>query len=243
MFIKPITRILLILLLAGLATSCQKKVSVLVITGGHAFDTTEFFEAFHSLNEIVFDSVAQPDAMKLLASDGVLDYDVVIFYDFIPDMALKDSSVFLNLTRKGQPMLFLHHSLCSFQHWNGFMHMVGGRYQTPGFGADSASWSDYKHDIELEVQVSASPHPVTKGIEAFTILDEGYSNVRYMPGITPLLETDHPYCSPVIGWANNHDQSTIVYLMLGHDKNAYSNQEFQQLLTNSIHWLSTKHTQ
>jgi len=238
MTLRSTTRVFLILLLTGLATACKNQVSVLLVLGGHEYDTLEFFEAFRSLDGIVFDSVTQPGAMKLLASDRVLDYDVVAFYDFMPDMDLKDSTIFLNLTNKGQPMLFLHHSLCTFQHWDGYMQMVGGRYHMPEFGADSLLWSDYKHDIELEVQITDSRHPVTKGIEAFTIRDEGYSNIRYMPGITPLLETNHPDCSPVNGWVNSYDQSTIVYLMLGHDKHAYSNATFRKLLSNSINWLS-----
>ena len=225
-----------------MCSACNKPISVLLIVGGHSYDTTEFFETFRTLDGIIFDSVSQPAAMNLLVSDQVLDYDVLVFYDFVPDMEPADSTVFLNLTCRGQSMLFLHHSLCTFQSWEGYMQMIGGRYCSPEYFADSLLWSDYKHDIELEVQITDSRHPVTKGIEAFTIRDEGYSNVGYMPGITPLLETDHPHCSPVNGWVNSYDQSTIVYLMMGHDRHAYTNDAFQQLLENSIHWLSTKPT-
>ena len=243
MTLKTSSLLLIFFFLAGLTAACKKQVSVLVVVGGHEYDTTEFFEAFHSLEDITYDSISQPDAMKLLASDRALDYDVVVFYDFIPDMDLKDSTVFLYLADRGQSMLFLHHSICTFQGWDGFADIVGGRYYMPEFGVDSLLWSDYKHDIELEVNITDSNHPVTQGIEDFTILDEGYSNVGYMSGIKPLLETDHPFCSPVNGWVNTYDQSTIVYLMLGHDRHAYSNEAFQQLLVNSIHWLSIKQTQ
>lgn len=234
--------LLLFLVFAGLTTACKKRVSVLVITGGHAFDTTEFFAAFSNLEGVHFDSVSQPEAMNLLGSDRVLDYDVLAFYDFVPDMKPADSTVFLNLASRGQSMLFLHHSLCTFQNWEGYMKMVGGRYHMPGFGTDSLLLSDYKHDIDLEMQISDSQHPLTKGVETFTIRDEGYSNIEYMPGITPLLETDHPDCSPITGWVNSYDRSSIVYLMLGHDKHAYSNEAFRKLLENSIHFLAAKHT-
>jgi len=176
--------------------------------------------------------------MEILASERVFEYDVLAFYDFIPDMDPTDSSIFLNLCSKGIPLLFLHHSLCTFQRWDGFMDIVGGHYCMPGFGHDSLLLSDYKHDIELDIKVSDPNHPVTRGMEDFTIPDEGYSNVSYRQGITPLLETGHPYSSPVVGWVNEYDHSTIVYLMLGHDRHSYSNDSFQELLTNSIHWLS-----
>ena len=72
----------------------------------------------------------------------------------------------------------------------------------------------------------------------FNIHDEGYSNITVLPGITPLLKTDHPDCTPLVGWTHKQDQSTIVYLMLGHDKHAYENPAYIQLLNQSIHWLA-----
>ncbi len=242
MSLKSSLRVPVILILIGVSTACKKPESVLLVLGGHAYDTTEFFESFGSLNGIDFDTVSHPGAMKMLASDRILNYDVVVFYDFIPNMDQSDSTVFLHLSSLGKSMLFLHHSICNFQQWDGFMHMVGGRYHMPGFGTDTLLLSDYKHDIDLEMQISDSHHPVTKGIEAFTIKDEGYSNIEYMPGITPLLETDHPDCSPITGWVNSYNRSSIVYLMLGHDKQAYSNEAFRKLLENSIHFLATKPT-
>lgn len=242
MSLKPFPLVPVILIFLGIISACEKPESVLLVLGGHEYDTTEFFETFGSLDGVDFDSVSHPGAMELLASDQILNYDVVIFYDFIPDMDQSDSTVFLHLSNLGISMLFLHHSLCNFQGWEGYMQMVGGRYHTPGFGTDSLLLSDYRHDIQLEMQITDPNHPVTAGIEAFTIRDEGYSNIAYMPGITTLLETDHPDCSPITGWVNSYDRSTIVYLMLGHDKHAYSNEAFKKLLTNSIHWLSTKPT-
>ena len=46
---------------------------------------------------------------------------------------------------------------------------------------------------ELDVHVIDPDHPVSDGVEDFSILDEAYSNISYMPGITPLLETDHTH--------------------------------------------------
>jgi len=134
--------------------------------------------------------------------------------------------------------LFLHHALCTSQKWDGYMKMVGGRYVMAGYGADSILVSDYRHDIDMEISIVDSHHPVTLGMEAFTIHDEGYSNITVLDGVTPLLTTGHPDSYPVMGWAHSNEQSDIVYLMLGHDRHAYMNPAFKQLLNQSIHWLS-----
>lgn len=222
-----------------LASDGKAAVRVLVITGGHDFDTIEFFNAFHALEGIRFDSVSHPQALEMLRSKRAGDYDVLVFYDFIPGMPGRDSLVYGELTRQGKPMLFLHHSLCSFQQWDGYMEMVGGRYYMPDFTEDSLLLSDYKHDIDIPVHVADQSHPVTAGLDSFTIHDEGYSNIKVLPGVKPLLLTEHPDCLPVLGWINTQDQSTVVYLMLGHDKHAYQHPAFRQLVQQAIHWLAS----
>jgi type 1 glutamine amidotransferase len=88
------------------------------------------------------------------------------------------------------------------------------------------------------VKVTNREHPVTWGLEDFVIHDEGYSNLDLSEGITPLLETGHPECTTPLAWVNHCDRSTIVFLMLGHDRQAYQHASFRQLLTNSLHWLA-----
>ncbi len=236
------TRRNLILLTAIiLLTACSKNpVSVLLVTGGHNFDTLEFFQLFRSMEEFAFDSVSHPEAMELLSSGKRDFYDLILFYDYVPDMEPKDSVIFLTLARQGKPMLFLHHSLCSFQKWEGFKQIVGGKYVMPGYSSDTSSFSDYRHDIDLSIEVLDPTHPVCSGIDNFTIHDEGYSNILLEDQIHPLFGTDHPDCSPVVGWVNRFDRSTCICLMFGHDKQAYANESLKMILRNSIQWLGNQ---
>jgi lysophospholipase L1-like esterase len=224
--------------LAGYLDSGHNTPRVLVIVGGHSYDTTEFYDMLGDLAGFHFDSISHPDAGKMLASEHVYSYDAVMFYDFITGMPLKDSSIYLNLARRGMPMLFLHHAICTFQQWEGYGDLVGGKYLVEGFGNDPSKLSDYRHDLDLEINVLDRRHPVTRGLEDFTIHDEGYSNLWIRDGLTPLLGTDHPDCSDLVGWVNRFDQSTVVYLIFGHDRQAYVNESFHQLLENALSWLT-----
>ena len=134
--------------------------------------------------------------MEMMRSGKTDAYDVLVFYDYMVELPAADSSVFQNLTRQGKSLLFMHHAICSFQQWEGYMEMLGGKYIMAGPGMDSGDVSDYKHDIDMEIGVVDRGHPVTKGMEDFTIHDEGYSNIRLTKDITPLLSTDHPASSP-----------------------------------------------
>jgi hypothetical protein len=217
---------------------CSKSTEILVITGGHAYDTTEFFEMFHSLEGISFDSVSHPAALRLLSASEVGKYDLLLFYDYLPDMSLTDSAVFQDLTQQGMPMIFMHHALCTFQGWEGYHQMVGGKYVMPGYNLDSSLHTGYAHDLDLKIEVLDRSHPVTRGIDEFVIHDEGYYNIQINQKIHPLLGTSHQHCAPQVAWINQYQQSTCLYLMFGHDKQAYVNEHLKLLLQNSIQWLS-----
>ena len=228
------------LCLAGCNTGSGNLPRVLVIVGGHSYDTTEFWDMFRSLEDIQFDSVSHPRALEVLGSDAVDGYDVLVFYDFQKGLDEKDSAIYLNLTEKGMPMVFLHHALGTFQKWEGYSDIVGGIIVDRRYTDDSTTVLRYKHDLDLHIQIIKSDHPVTNGLDDFIIRDEGYANVQIKGGIDPLLGTNHPDSDPIVGWTNQYKNSSVVTFMLGHDRHAYENESFRKLINNAIHWLSSR---
>ena len=211
---------------------------VLVVTGGHAYDTTAFVDLFRSMEQVRFDTLSQPHATGLLSSACVGQYNVLVFYDYVPEAPLKDTTVYTRLAFRGMPMLFLHHALCSFQGWNGFVDLAGGQYIMEGNRELDVRPSEYTHDLDIPVKVADRNHPVTRGMEDFTIHDEGYRYLQIAEGVTPLLSTDLPECDTPLGWVNHCGESTVVYLMLGHDRRAYASPSFRQLIRQSLLWLA-----
>ena len=108
----------------------------------------------------------------------------------------------------------------------------------PEYNPDSATWSDYQHGIDMDIQVLNRDHPITRGLHDFQIHDEGYSNLMVLEDVTPLIGTGHPACSPLVGWSGSMNNSTTVYLIFGHDKHAYQNTSFRHLLSNALSWLA-----
>ena len=115
--------------------------------------------------------------------------------------------------------------------------MVGGTYVMPGYASDSGQLSGYAHDLDLEIEVLEPSHPLTRGISDFIIHDEGYDHIRINREVNALLGTHHPQCAPLVAWENRWQNSTCLYLMFGHDKQAYANEQFRRLLENGIHYL------
>ncbi len=211
---------------------------VLVVTGGHSYDTAQFVEIFRSMDLFPADTLSHPHADGLLASEHIWSYDVVLFYDYRPSADPADSVLLKNLARKGMPMFFMHHAICSFQGWSGFGKVVGGHYVLEGYAGAPVPLSTYAHDLDLPVGIVDPGHPVTAGLEDFVIRDEGYLDLLVMEGITPLLVTGHSQCTSPLAWINRYGESTVVYLMLGHDRQAYGHPSFRQLVVQTIAYLA-----
>jgi len=222
------------ILMAGCNINTGKQLNVMVVAGGHRFDTTEFVEMFNKIEEITFDTVMQPRANNMIAAGETSQYDVIVFYDMWPaaDSAVKAG--YQELLGKGIGMVFLHHALAGYQQWVEYANIVGGKYHSPKSYVDSSMYSNYRHDIEMDVTVLRSDHPVTRDVPDFTILDEAYGNIEVKPDVMTLLTTNHPDASEEVGWVTTYKNSKIVYLMFGHDKNAFENENYQELIVNSI---------
>jgi type 1 glutamine amidotransferase len=225
-------------LILNLNYGCSDKPDVLLITGGHDFDKAEFFSLFLSNNRISVDTVTQPLGNLVIENNNSEDWDAIVFYDMWQNITETQKEAYLRLLENGTGMIFLHHSLVSYQDWDEFKCIRGGKYLEKGYVSDSTELSGYQHDLDLKVTVIDPEHPVTNGIKDFKIHDEGYYNIEILPEVTPLLQTSHPSCAKYIAWTKEYRNSRIVYIMLGHDRQAYNNPSFRQLLNNSIKWVS-----
>jgi type 1 glutamine amidotransferase len=141
------------------------------------------------------------------------------------------------LLKLGKGLVFLHHSLASYQGWDEYKTIVGGKYHE---GQGSPLSSTYKHDVTFPVIVKDPAHAITKGITDFEVLDEAYGNTEVMPGVKVLLTTNHPLSSQIIGWTHTRENSRIVYIQPGHDQHSWNNPSYQKILRQAIAFVAEK---
>ena len=222
------------------AESSGKGHRVLLITGGHDFQEEEFFDMFFSLGSFRIDTLSQPAANRSLLSDTVDLYDVIVFYDMWQAISEQEKDAYIRLTEMGTGLVFLHHSLVSYQQWDEIKQIRGGKYYERNQDYSPEKLSGYKYDLQMDVTVIDRRHPVTAGMRDFRILDEGYSNISVIDEVTPLLTTDHPDCSEIIAWAHRYNNSKVVYILPGHDDKSWSNESFRRVLANAITWTGNR---
>lgn len=216
--------------------SHEKDLHLLVVAGGHAYDTLAFHAVFDGMKGIEVETAMQPESNRLIASDSSNDFDAIVFYDSWQAITDEEKQAYLQLLEKGTGMVFLHHSLVSYQDWPSFTEIRGGKYRHPSNYPDPERASDYRHDITLHVTTNPN-HPVTAGIGSFDIFDEGYMNIEVLPSVEVLLTTNHAYCHEVIGWAHLVQNARVVYLLPGHAAPGLEHKSYRQIIENAIKWV------
>ena len=234
------TAFMLLLMITGCTHSSfaqQKKIRVLVITGGHGFNRQPFYDVFNSIPSITYDTLVQPQANALIASPEVNKYDVLVFYDMFDSIAPAQQDAYTSLLKKGASMIFLHHALVSYQNWPEFIKFVGGQYHThPVVVNGDTLKASYEHDVSIPVKVENKKHPVTRGISDFEIVDEVYGGAEILPQVKPLLSTTHPKSMRYLAWINHYGNSDVIYIQLGHGPSGYSNPNYRKLIQQAIEW-------
>lgn len=214
-------------------------IKIMVVTGGHSYDTLQFFEMFDALKGIEYEHFQQPKANQKLVKDNAKDFDVLVFYDMWKSISEAEKSAYLKLTSEGKPFLFLHHSIASYQDWPEFEKLLGGKYIEKGSGVPVEDQSTYEHDVWVYSKVE-NVTPVTKGFNELRFFDEVYGNVRISDNVVPLLKTRHPQSMEIVAWENKYNNSKIVYLQPGHDYRTYKTEEYRKLLLQAIKYLAGK---
>ena len=157
--------IISVLFIAGCISLNAQSTKIMLVTGGHSYDTIPFFKMFDSMKGLEFEYISQPLANQKIAASDAEQYDLLVFYDISRKISDEEKKGYLNLLNKGKPMLFLHHSLLSYAMWPEFEKIIGGKYLEKGTNSSlpDSLFSRCHYNVSYNVKVADANHPATKG--------------------------------------------------------------------------------
>jgi type 1 glutamine amidotransferase len=225
------------------ASKPSKSIRILVITGGHAYKVEQFNQMLSSFGPSITYQIAElPGAYDMFQPGNQQKYDVLVFYHMWQTITDEQAKAFAECIRNGKPVVALHHSICAYDDWPEYWDIIGGKYfhKVTTFKGKEFQPCSYIHDLHFGVKITNPKHPVTKGVKDFEIFDETYKGYYVEDGVTPLLTTDEPSSTAVIGWAKKYGKARIVTLQSGHDAPTFENPSFRRLLKQAIEWVYKK---
>lgn len=231
-----------LLLALGFSAQAADPIRLLVFSGGHEFETNQFFQMFKDNPDVTFAAFTHPRTHAQLRPDAAKNYDVLVLYDLWQNISEETKADLVNFLKSGKGLVSLHHSIANYQNWPEYWKIVGGRYYLQKTMVDGAEKprSIWKHDVEVAIHIADLDHPVTRGLKDFTIHDETYGLFDMNPDSHALLTSDTTGSGKHLGWAKTYETARVVYLQLGHDHQAWVNPNFQRLVSQAIRWTAKK---
>jgi uncharacterized protein len=257
-FLNPLIITITVILLTSLTmrgiNPSDKRIRILVLTGGHEYNKEAFKEMLSSLDKNISFTIAElPDAFKMFEPENRNKYDVLVLYQWWQKITEEQKKAFSDCISEGKPVVALHHSICSFDDWPEYINIIGGKYlhkPTVVNGETypaSTSTLNIHHKVKIVdpthpltdglMDFDGFGHPVTEGLKDFEVFDETYKNVYVEPGVKQLLRSDEPTSTPVIGWTKMYGRARVVTIQIGHDTPTYQNSNFCKLLKQAIEWV------
>lgn len=218
----------------------KETIDVAVITGGKAHDVINFHKLFHSLQGIncyiqhIDDFASTPEKIRDL-------YDVVLFFfmmlagptdDGLPGYCGQPKTAIEHLVQTGQGIVILHHALLAYPQWPIWSEIVG---------IADRELSSYQHDETLQICISDEAHPITRGLSDWNMVDETYLMANAADDNKILLTVKHERSMETVAWTRQYMTNKVFCLQLGHDHQAWKNNNFKEVLRRGIEWSSNRH--
>jgi uncharacterized protein len=219
------------------------KIRVLIVTGGHEFETNAFFAVFKNNPDITYCWVQHPNAQAWFKAEAAQRYDVVLTYDNYQPISDETKMDFVNLIKGGKGLVVVHHGIGTYLDWPEYWKIMGMRWYHTNTIVDGVLKFSYPSDSNenhFRVHVADPDHPVTAGLQDYDMIDETYKGFDVYADSHPLLTTDCPISNKVIAWAKTYGDGRVVCIQSGHGSTAYVNPNFQTFLRQAIRWTAKK---
>lgn len=171
---------------------------------------------------------------NVLRSHNLVDYDVLV--DYTTDSTFTDAQVsgLLSFVERGGGYAGLH---CASDLTTGvdtdrdepvpeLRALIGGHFL------------DHPEQGTFDVNVVDTHHPVSAGLEDFSVWDEPYA-VEYDDDIQVLARMDHyEHGDMPVSWVRSRGDGRVFYCSLGHDRPALTNDGVRSLFLSGVRWVA-----
>ena len=210
---------------------------ILVLLGGLWHDFDGFTRALHALLEpqgMQVEATYDLDRLLHLEQDH---FDVVLSYtclsahregfdDTTPEQ-LTDAQVegLLNWVRIGGALLAAHAATVIGESDPALGQLIGGVFVS------------HPPQFAFTVYPMYQPHPVTAGVEAFTVHDEFYVEACMPDAQIHMVAFDRGIAYPMV-WTRTEGLGRVAHIAPGHSQSVWDLEPYQRLLLQALDWLT-----
>jgi len=220
------------------AAEQERKIKVLITTGGHGFVREDFFAMWDSFKGITWREGKMEKSATAFTPENLDACDIVVTYDLTQKITDEQKAALLAFLKRGGGFVGLHHSIASQQDWPDYGRIIGVRYFLKPTMREGREYPRSRPTVgvDMRIQVADPKHPITEGLSDFDIQDEGYADYIVDPKVHVLLTTDNPKNDKNVAWTREEGKARVVFITFGHDNKAYTNPNYKRLVERAVLW-------
>lgn len=182
-------------------------------------------------------SVETTHDLDALTTSGQSTYDLVLSYtslsshreghgDTTPEsLTAGQTEALTGWVRDGGAFLGVHSATVSGEPNAAYRALLGGRFE------------HHPPQFTFTVYPMARAHPITEGIEAFTVRDEFYVNDVRPDLDVHMVALDRGVAHPMV-WTRAEGDGRVAFIAMGHSEAVWDLAPYQRLLLQAIDWLT-----
>jgi len=217
------------------------RIQAVVVTGGHGFDQEAFPKLFEGA-PLNVEFAQQEDDSELFEDIADWPHDVIVLYNMGQRISETRRAHFRELLDNGVGLVVLHHAVAAYNKWPEYQKIIGTAYYLEDTTLDGATHpkSTYAHDVDFALHIEEPEHPVTRGVEDFTVHDETYNGMTYDAANKVLVTTDHATSERPIAWVRNYGPARVCVIQVGHGPHVFTDANYKKLVQQAIAWTARR---
>ena len=176
-----------------------------------------------------------PAHMARLAEVKRSDYDVLLFYTSGYKLNDAQERNLEKFVEDGGGIVGIHGASLTFGNSAVWMRLLGAKFAGHILGTHT-----------LNIVLTDTKHPITAGVEPFSIVDEEYNHNfakvdrHVLARFRERPEGSNQKANMDILWTREIGKGRVFYCALGHGKEAWENPAWQKLIVQGIFWAAGK---
>lgn len=211
---------------AAFAADAAKPVAkskVLFLVGGPYHDNPVLYPILEKMLGDTGDfTVTTSKDLDQFKPENIKNYDLVVIYATRLTLTKEQEQGLTDFVANGKGLVGIHCATDTFRDSDAYWKLVGGRFRTHG------------HEL-FKVNITGKSHPIVKGMSSFEINDESYTD-DFSPEAKVIVLARRDKDSEPSVWVQYYGKGRVFITGLGHDKVAWDNPAFQQLVTKGAEW-------